>query len=152
MLGLVWEPTRVNRPNDLKRTEIKFKSISNLSTHHLSQSENRIVKTLPAVDDSYRERRTVHLLLRQLHVQELDILTEVWILVGVLYDCALDIKEALYSAQEGRKQKMRKKRLNGSFYCFTANILNKFPTNLNYVTSTFHVNSRFIHCQKLHPF
>ena len=44
-----------------------------------------------AIDDSDGEGRAVHLLLRQLHVQELDILTEVWILVGVLYDCALDI-------------------------------------------------------------
>ena len=105
-----------------------------------------------AIHDPDGEGRAVHLLLGQLHVQELDILTEVRILVGVLYDCALNIKEALYSAQEGRKQKLRKKRLNGSFYCFTANIFNKFPTNLNYVTSAFHVNSRLIHCQKLHPF
>ena len=62
-----------------------------------------------AVHDPDGEGRTVHLLLRQLHVQELDILTEVWIFVGVLYDCALNIKEALNSAREGRKQKLRKK-------------------------------------------
>ena len=62
-----------------------------------------------AIHDPDGEGRAVHLLLGQLHVQELDILTEVWILVGVLYDCALNIKEALYSAQEGRKQKLRKK-------------------------------------------
>ena len=47
-------------------------------------------ETLPTVDDSYRERRTVHLLLRQLHVQEPHVVGEVGVLVGVLDDGALD--------------------------------------------------------------
>ena len=46
-------------------------------------------ETLPTVDDSNRERRTVHLLLGQLHVQELHILRKIWILVGILYHCTL---------------------------------------------------------------
>ena len=36
-----------------------------------------------------REGRTVHLLLGQLHVQELHILRKIWILVGILYHCTL---------------------------------------------------------------
>ena len=41
------------------------------------------------------EGRTIHFLLRELNVQKFDILTEVGILVGVLYHCALNIEEAL---------------------------------------------------------
>ena len=76
------------------------------------------------VHDPDGERRAVHLLLGQLHVQELDILTEVRILVCVLYDCALNIKEALHNTALERvvNKNCEKKRRNGSFYCFTANI------------------------------
>ena len=80
------------------------------------------------VHDPDGEGRTVHLLLGQLHVQELDILTEVRVLVGVLYDCALNIKETLNIQQYNTvlervvNKNCEKKRPNGSFYCFTANI------------------------------
>ena len=43
----------------------------------------------PAVHHSDAEGWTVHLLLRQLYIQELDILSEVWILVGILDHSAL---------------------------------------------------------------
>ena len=46
-----------------------------------------------AVHHPDREGRTVHLLLGQLHIQELHILRKIWILVGILYHCTLQGKD-----------------------------------------------------------